>query len=302
MTCQYYAAFNKTTIMIPAHRFFLKQCTVNQYNHLAHIMKTFPNFHVVASGLYDYHHIRYFTGLSVPIIYSSSLFSYKQPDTYHPTRNAYLVGPFKNDVVPFEFELTASCNMSQLEDCHFTTAKREFGKGWTIEDLASFKAAILFPYATLSYFMNDLFVAGIPIFVPSPHFLHELRLMRAVTAVHFCRGDYQLSTLPGAEASDYPYHPESEDMDARVYWNQFSTFYTPATTTFDSWEELMDKLSTVNLTEKFWLRKKENQQIMENNVREWKKLFDVIDKKAEVPASYEDALKKFGVDAFIGYE
>lgn len=302
MTCQYYAAFNKTTIFIPAHRFFLKQCSENQYNHLIRVMTTFPNVHVVASGIYDYHHIRYYTGMKVPIIYSSSLFSYKQPDTYRPTRSEYLVGPFKRDKVPFESELNAYCKNSSLKDCSFTTAKRVFGSGWTIEDLASFKAAILFPYATLSYFMNDLFVACVPIFVPSPRFLNELRLMTAVTATHFCHGSYQISSLSGAGASSYPYNPESEDVKARAYWNQFSTFYSPATTTFDSWEDLMDKLNTVNLTDKFWLRKKENQEIMANNVREWKKLFEVIDPKAEMPVSYEDARAKFGVDEFIGNE
>lgn len=300
--CQYYVPFNKTTIFIPAHRFFLKKCNQQEYDHLFRIMFTdFPNVHVVASGLYDYEHIYYFSGKRVPIIYSTSLFGYNQPDSYHPIRDDYL-GPFKKEEIPFEKELMAACKRNNIKTCNFTTMIKAFGKGWSYESLFQFKAAIIFPYATLSYFMNDLFASCIPIFVPSPAFLFELKVMRETLARSFCwygTGDGRFYSEIITNYTKHPFNPEDESREARIYWNQFSTFYSPSVTVFNNWDDLFVKLQTTNLTEKYLLRKNENDAIKKNNIREWKRIFDLIERNREMPPSYEEALKRFGVKSFV---
>ena len=299
--CQYYVGFNKTTIFIPAHRFFLKKCYREEYDNLYRVMFTdFPNVHVLASGLYDYEHIYYFSGKRVPILYSSSLFGYDQPHSYHPIRDDYLVGPFKKEEIPFEKELMSACNRSSMKQCNFTTMLKAFGKGWEFESLFQFKAAIIFPYATLSYFMNDLFASCIPIFVPSPSFLEELKLMIMRFGRSFCpHGGGRYYTQITTNYTNHPFNPEDESKEARIYWNHFSTFYSPSVTVFNSWDDLFVKLQNTNLEQKFKLRQKENDVIKKNNIVQWKRLFGLIEKNREMPPTYEDALQRFGVKSFL---
>ena len=80
---------------------------------------------------------------------------------------------------------------------------------------------------------------------------------------------------------------------------QFASFYSPATVTFDSWDDLAVKLHVTNMTDVFWRRKRENEKIRKHNVHEWKKVFRLIQRNREIPFSYEDALSKFGVNSFF---
>lgn len=83
-----------------------------------------------------------------------------------------------------------------------------------------------------------------------------------------------------------------------MYWFRYASFYSPASTQFDSWDDLVVKLHTTDLKEKFIQRKQENQRIKEHNIREWKNIINKV-KKRTVPPSYKDALKYYNTTSFF---
>ena len=162
-----------------------------------------------------------------------------------------------------------------------------------------FKAIIAFPYAVLSYYLNDIFASGTPLFVPSPRFLLQLDLLHDIrnSDTVYCG---KFFTPPSKHyQSHHPYSPEDSSEKAVLYWLQFASFYTPATIQFDSWDDLANKLQTTNYTEKFCQRIQENREIKEHNKKEWKKVMNRIEKNRRLPSSYEEAKTYFHVNSFF---
>lgn len=309
--CQFFIPFNKTVIFIAAHRFTIKRCSNQDVSNLIHFLFSYPDQVLVyAGGLYDREYINYYTGYSVPIIYASSLFAYQQPDEYHPEYEEYLVAPLHNREVVFLSNMTDACN-NQGISCNFTTVRKKFGKNWRFEELTRFKAVIVFPYAVLSYYLNDLFAACIPVFVPSPEFLVTLLRTentggkRDRTMVdyrnngsYYCRRTFQYQK---SKNTIHPYSPEDDSKESQLYWFRFATFYTPASIQFDNWNDLALKLKTTNLREHFHQRHKENEDIIMHNENMWKQLFSKI-KKRSIPQSYKEALSYYNTTSFFVYQ
>lgn len=121
--CQFFIPFNKTVIFIPAHRFTIKRCSNEDVAKLIHFMFSYPDHIVVyAGGLYDREYINCYTGYSVPIIYSSSLFAYPEPQSYNPVFEEYLVAPLKHYKVRYLENMTEVCHNHNYS-CSFTTIK-----------------------------------------------------------------------------------------------------------------------------------------------------------------------------------
>ena len=83
-----------------------------------------------------------------------------------------------------------------------------------------------------------------------------------------------------------------------MYWFRCASFYSPASTQFDSWDDLAVKLHTTNLKEKLIQRKQENHRIKEHNIQEWKNIIKKVNKRT-IPSSYEDALKYYNTTSFF---
>ena len=181
-------------------------------------------------------------------------------------------------------------------DIKLTTILQKVGKRWKTNDLVKFKAVIVFPYAVLSYFLNDIYASCVPLFVPSPSFLASLRLMNDYrnTQQHYCP---YASSLPQHKNSNHTFSPESGSIAAQVYWFKFATFYTPASIQFDSWDDLANKLKSIDLHQKFWERRRENSIIMDHNKNMWHQIMKRIQKR-KMPTSYEDALHYFNTTSF----
>ena len=76
--CQNYLIFNKTTIFMPAHRFFIKRCKYEEDERLLRWLYDEPKAHVivVAAGRYDAEYLNYYTGRRVPYVVASNILSY----------------------------------------------------------------------------------------------------------------------------------------------------------------------------------------------------------------------------------
>lgn len=297
--CHFFVPFNKTVLFLPAHRFLIQRCNRNEVYALLHAMFAYPDHVMVrAASCYDAEYIQYFTGIQVPIIYSSSLFAYPEPQYYSPIYDEYLIAPFKYKEIQFYNEITHACKKQGIS-CNLTTVLQRFGKSWSFQELYRFKAIIAFPYAVLSYYLNDIFASGTPLFVPSPQFLIQLDLLHDVrnSDTVYCG---KLFTPPSKHhQSNHPYSPEDPSAEAVLYWLQYASFYTPATIQFDSWDDLAIKLKTTNYTEKFNQRIQENREIKEHNKKEWKKVMNRIEKNRKLPSSYEEAKMYFNVNSFF---
>lgn len=296
--CQYFVPFNKTVLFLPAHRFLLQRCKRNEVFSLLYAMFAYPDHVLVrAAGRYDAEYIQYFTGIQVPIIYASSLFAYPEPQQYSPVYDEFLIAPFKYKDIQYYNEITEAC-MRHAVSCNLTTVLQKFGNKWSFQELYRFKAIIVFPYAVLSYYLNDIFASGTPMFVPSPRFLIQLDLLHDIRNSDpvYCGKFFQ--PLNKHSQSHHPFSPEDPSEEAVLYWLQFATFYTPASIQFDSWDDLAMKMKTTNYTEKFNQRIQENRQIKRHNVEEWKKVMKQIEKNRVIPSSYEEAKVYFNVDSF----
>ena len=260
--------FNKTVLFLPAHRFMLNRCFPLDNRKLIRMMFSgLDNVLVAAADRYDAEYINYFSGTRVPIIQASSLFVQKEPDFYHPLFEEFLVTPMKYRSVPYLSNMTHACSTHGY-NCSFTTVLQKCGKGWKTSVLSQFKAAIVFPYAVLSYYLNDLMSACIPLFVPSPRFLLKLQILKDVRNSDTVYCGQRFLAPKKSPASLHPYSPEDSSEEAQLYWLQFASFYSPATVTFDSWDDLAVKLHVTNMTDVFWRRKRENERIRKHNVNE----------------------------------
>lgn len=261
-------------------------------------MFDYPNqILTIAASVYDREYINYFTGRTVPIIYSSSLFAYPQPAKYSPSYQEILVAPFKLKSIPHHNQMKEACRRHQIS-CRFTLIKSKVGNNWKFQSLYRFKAVIVFPYAMLSYYLNDLMASCIPMFVPSPRFLASLGCVHDYrnSDGHYCKSGFVPPNR--SPLTQHPYSPEDGSFEARVYWFQFATFYTNATIQFDSWDDLAAKLSSTDYKAKFLERREENKRMIEHNKKEWNKVFGKI-RKGSMPASYDEALKKYNVKSFF---
>ena len=97
--------------------------------------------------------------------------------------------------------------------------------------------------------------------------------------------------------SNHTFSPESDAPEAQEYWFKYATFYTPASIQFDSWDDLAIKLKTTDLEAKFLERRKENIDMKNHNIKEWKKIFGKVQKR-KMPSSYEEALQYYKVEHF----
>lgn len=126
--CQFYIPFNKTILFLPAHRFLLKRCNTSEVEKLIYWMFSYPNhIHTVAAGIYDQEYIYYFTGVRVPIIYSSSLFAIPEPQDYRPIYKEILVAPLKLKAVQYKQEMLNACYREGL-NVSFTTILQKIGE------------------------------------------------------------------------------------------------------------------------------------------------------------------------------
>ena len=300
--CQNYLVFNKTTIFMPAHRIFLKRCNYQQDKNLLHWLFDRPKAHVivVAAGRYDAEYINYYTGRQVPYLMASNLLSYSPPSHYSPTHDSFLYAPFKqrrytNSVMR---KINDACNRAGF-NCSVVTISDVVRGSFSLADLSSFRAAVVFPYAVLSYYLADLISSAVPLFVPSPKMIIQERVLEdSKNKDSFYCGWFwkDLSKHPN---STHPYSPEDYSPQAMEYWLQFAMFYTPCSIVFNSYDELAKLMQTTDYSRVYECNLHYREKVIEYNDREWRHLFAQIQRNRVFPTSVQSALDWFETDSFF---
>lgn len=300
--CQNYLVFNKTTIFMPAHRIFLKRCNREQDKTLLHWLFDRPKAHVivVAAGRYDAEYINYYTGRHVPYLMASNLLSYTPPTHYSPTRNSFLYAPFahRRNTEFILSQIRNACSKANV-NCSVVTIKSVVRGPFTLADLSSFRAAIVFPYAVLSYYLADLISSAVPLFVPSPRMIvRERVLVDSKNKDSFYCGMFWRD-LPKHPNATHPYSPEDYSSKAVEYWLQYAMFYTPCSVVFDSYEELVERMQTTDYAKVYECNLRYREEVKEHNDREWRRLFAQVQRGRVFPTSVQSALDWFETGSFF---
>ena len=286
--CQNYVALNKTIIYMPAHRFFIKRCTKNDIDSYFYWMFNSKSSKiVVAAGQYDAEYINYFTGKKIPYIIASTILTYPNPPL-NSSRRMNIVAPFKEEGTKWLPILRK--NAREMNYKYPFASIRSFKHPFSLDELASFQSVIVFPYAVLSYYLCDIITSTIPMFVPSPEFILDYNLMHDYrnTGKYCPQNAYQ---PPKSNLTRHPYSPEDNSRDARLYWLQFASFYTPCVTVFSSFEDLFKKLQSTDFNKVRQCNREYRQTILNHNRKQWEAILQQIDQGRIIPESYSDFLK-----------
>lgn len=302
--CELWMPFNKTIIFNAAHRYSLGRCPTSHWQRLSeHVQMAAARGHIVAAmGRYDAEYINYFTGLR-PTILSTNSFYYAGHGVtqFTKARPEILVGPMQRGDCGGDW---AFCNM--LRDMNgagagqfnFVPVKALYGR-FTLQDIANHRAAVLIPYAVLSYGITEMYALGVPLFVPTPEFLVQLGSMVDVrTTDGFYCGPATIPPPPAANVT-HPYSPEDRSVEASVYWYRFADFYTwPHITQFASWPELVQKLAATDFDAVHNAMVETNKQREAEILNNWSEVVVNVSKtRGTMPTSYEDAIRDiWGVD------
>jgi hypothetical protein len=307
--------FNKSIIMISSTRYEHGQEPPHQWRNFNNVLQKVaaqPYNVVGGNSVYDAEYISYFTGLHVT--YIPSLCD-QITARYNPTRHQFLmahshVPPNVNEMWPGG-SLTWGVAMNALneakarvpgaESFEFVGISDLYGH-YEYSDLASHRAMIHFPYqvSVMSFF--EQYRMNLPLFVPSIEFLVELHLKYAILNERTwgrIRGGGQVRGSPIERHPRYPVPLDPNDEaspEALRYWLQFSDFYTkPHVQYFDSFEDLLVKLTTTDFKRVSLLMEQHNVHMQSRLVSQWRRILERITMrgKPEMPSTYEEGMKVY---------
>ena len=168
-----------------------------------------------------------------------------------------------------------------------------------LNDINRFKAAILFPYAMLSYYIADLITTAIPLFVPSPRMMarENIGFDAMNNDIQYCWT--RANELPRHPNTTHPYSPEDRSIRAVEYWTQYASFYTPCSIQFNDYNHLARLMRTTNYSSVFECNLQYRETIKQHNDRVWKQLFPKIQRNRRFPDSIADSLEWFNETTFF---
>ena len=304
--CEMWMPFNKTIIVIPAHRYSMGRCTREDFDRLNEHLRMLasmehPKHVIAASSKYDMEYLRHYSGIRDVLPLYAHTATYLASHSYAPVRDEILLF------------LCRYCP-EQFWDERFVTEVKKFdivdqSKFYTTFSFSNFvnhRAVVYLPYAVMSYKMNELYSLGIPLFFPSMKYLQTIKPIgsdRTILAHYYCAhtqfGLKDSDMLPHPN-SIHPYSPnlqENVDKEAEYYWLQLADFSQwPHVTYFDDFKDLERKLEEADFDYIHELMIKENERRKKELVNNWCKVFNKIEKGRKVPQDYNKAIEElYGV-------
>ena len=241
--CEMFLPFNKSIkFFASAHRYNLGRCTVDSWMTLnRRIIKmrehVSPEHFITAMSTYDVEYMMYYTGQR-PALLESSSSGYLDHIIYTGTNPIVLMMGHLSIAVP-------GIEVRKPKDLY---------QRWDITQLAAHRAIIYIPYSVMSYKFTELYAMSIPLFVPSLKYFNEVASFgadRTSTSHLYCNDDTLDMKMKRHPNSSHPYSPnvvKKTDMEAEMYWLQFSDFYVwPHVTQFDNADDLAVKINNANM-------------------------------------------------------
>jgi len=272
-----------------------------------------PENVIMANNLYDVAYIKHMTGINakyMPAWCGSSGF------TYTPSRQSILIGPYRlaDSIEELGWEHPILRDLSRtnvglgkpLEFQRIT----DLYPSYSFSDLASHRAIVFLPYQVSIMSFFEYYRMGIPLFVPSKDLLLEwddkYDVMNERVYGHLRRDDGHIrpedggGTLSkGAEVHDDLGRLPDPNVKANFkYWIHLCDFYVfPHVQYFDSWEDLVGKLRSVDTkgVSKAMLKYSDEQR--PELVEKWRKVMRKVAPSGEkgarvVPSDFDEAMEK----------
>ena len=298
--CELWMPFNRTLVFLPAHRYNMGRCTIEQTNRLNEHLYMLSNMshpkHVIsASSKYDLEYLRHYTGLDVLPLYSYCF--YVTNFTYAPSRNEILI--FARET--FGFNNWDERFLTDTKRVKIVNVKKLY-KSYTFSELAKHRAVVFVAYAVMTYKLTELYTMGIPLFLPSLKYYRTIKSFgpdRTMFSFIWCkhRGSLNDTQMISHPTSIHPYSPNAMDKESEFYWLQLADFIQwPHITYFDSFEDLEHKLLTADFDKIHRLMVEENKRKKRELENNWCKVLNNIEKGRKVPQDYNKAIMElYGV-------
>ncbi len=242
---------------------------------------------IAAMSEYDFHYMRYYTGLEplrLPVI-SQHIPQKLRDAVYAPSNRIVLIGPSHNTntIIGFDNDLNRLNRLSAefaarygLEPYTFNYIKSLYPNDQaTMEKLAQHPAVLMSPYAAFSISMVELYHLNIPFFVPDDSLL--INAMEDVRLYPNYQNKNAIAHLEQAypvSHSGYPYSPNDESSDAQRYWLQFMFFnQVKHAQHWKDPEDLFRKLYLNDLRQLHDDMQIENAQLFNEQLKIWAAMF-----------------------------
>ena len=294
--CEMWMPFNKTIVFIPAHRYNMGRCSIEETRRLnehLYILASMDNpKHVISStSKYDLEYLRHYTDLEVLPLYSYCI--YTANNTYAPSRDEIPI--FVRKVIYHNWDKRFKTDIKKVKVIDI----EDIYKYYEFSDLVHHRAVVFLAYATMTYKLSELYTMGIPLFLPSMKYYRNIKPFgpdRTILAKEqwcgLAKGTLKDSEMIPHPNSIHPYSPNAVDEESEFYWLQLADFMQwPHITYFDDFKDLEEKLLTADFDKIHRLMVKENERkrkVLENN---WCKVFKKITKGRRVPQDYKKGIK-----------
>ena len=277
-TCELFMSLGKPLILYLTGRYEDGRYAVTRWRqwntNLQTIQKDSSNV-ILSSNVYDSKYLEHFTGIHSKVL--PPVCSYVT-SSYNPSRFEYLVTAIPNPEFS-DFFLYYLSKQLKGRSSRFTVARiTDIYSHSNFTSWVSHPGIIHIPQQVSSYELCEQYYMNIPLFVPSPVLLTrwhlKYRLLSRMTwnDIRALKGEPRNASLP---ALDHQPNPNNDtDPLSLTHWLQFADFYQrPHIVTFDSVEDLAEKLSTTNLREVSGEMRQHNVDMLGIVRREWRVLF-----------------------------
>ncbi len=246
-----------------------------------------PRYTIATMSEYDFHYMRYYTGLELlrlPVI-SQHIPQKLRDAAYAPKSRVVLIGPSHNTstIIGFGNDLARLNRMSasfaarhRLKPYTFSFIRSVYPDDQaTMENLAQHPAVLINPYSAFSISMVELYHLNIPFFVPDDSLLvNAMGDVRLYPIYQSQEAVARLEVAYPVSSSGYPYSPNDESPDAQRYWLQFMFFnQVKHAQHWKDPEDLFRKLYLQDLRKLHDDMQAENAQLFKEQLKAWAVLF-----------------------------
>ena len=325
-TCQLYAPFNKSLIMISSTRYEHGQSDAEnwlRFNYFLQLAAHNPRHVIGGNSVYDADYIKYFT--DVDAVYIPS-FCGQIAARYNASgakrRSEFLLGHshaslhkdtyWGGGLVWGEMRqwIEEAQKASKDEAVRKLVLKgiSELYGHYEYQDLANHPAIVHMPYQVSVMSMFEQYRMNVPLFYPSLRFLTQLQMAYAPVSERtwarvYGKGQSAQSDILAHPNAWVPDPNNDRDEQAIQYWLAKSDFYVkPHIQYYDSWADLLVQLTTTDLEAVSRRMAEENARVEAKLRRQWKGLLMRMFKDRPkggyaMPKSYEAGMKDmWGVD------
>ncbi len=242
-------------------------------------------FRLAAMSEYDFHYIRYYTGLEVlrlPVVAEHAPAALRDR-AYSPTNRTVLIGPSHNTEELFGIATLDALNLRSADTARslgvdpyrFEFIKTVYPRDTsTLENIAQHPAVVMMPYSAFSISMVEIYQLNIPFFVPADHLLigkmDDVRLApiyQDAAAVERLDREFR----DAGRARGYPYSPNDPSPEAQKFWMSHMYFnQVENAVRFDTVDDLLAKLYGLDLADVSSRMRAENRRLASNQLDAWR--------------------------------